>query len=321
MLANRLYRDGSLEASDFDPALISDFLDEKDTFVWCNLVSPSASDLDMLIEEFQLHPLAVEDATHPHQRPKLDVYPTHSFAVLYDLWVENGSLQSSEVNVFIGERFFVTVSKDGKWSYESVVERWDLDSSKAEHGVGYLLYHLLDSIIDRYFSAADKLGDMTEEIEDMLFDSGKGDGQQQLYHLRKQLVAARRLLAPLREVIAAILRKDSFAVDEEMHPYFQDVYDHVLRVSESIDMSRELLTTALEVHLSVSSNRLNEIMKKVTSWAAILAVCTAIFGMYGMNYPLLPRADASYFGFLFAVAVVVFSSFGLYLYFKRKDWL
>lgn len=321
MVRTRLYRSGSLEASDFDPSLVSDYLEEPDTFVWVDLERPAPGDMAMLGEEFRLHPLAIEDATKPHQRPKVERYEHHLFVVVYAVWVEGDGVAAAEVDAFIGDRFVITVRKDPGWRIDPVLERWDAAQDMVKHGVGYLLYALLDTVVDGYFLVVDALEDRVDDLEDRVFDVRAGRGvQEELLGLRRQLVGLRRVVLPVREVMNTLLRRDLPPLGDEIVPYFQDIYDHVIRVSESVEAMRELLASALEVHLSFVSNQLNAIMKKVTSWAAILAVGTLIAGVYGMNFRLVP-ADQTLTGFWAALGMMGASSLALYVYFRRKDWL
>lgn len=321
MVRTRLYRSGSLEASDFDPSLVSDYLEEPDTFVWLDLERPAPEDMAMLGEEFRLHPLAIEDATKPHQRPKVERYEHHLFVVVYAVWVEGDGVAAAEVDAFIGDRFVITVRKDPGWRIDPVLERWDAAQDMVKHGVGYLLYALLDTVVDGYFLVVDALEDRVDDLEDRVFDVRAGRGvQEELLGLRRQLVGLRRVVLPVREVMNTLLRRDLPPLGDEIVPYFQDIYDHIIRVSESVEAMRELLASALEVHLSFISNQLNAIMKKVTSWAAILAVGTLIAGVYGMNFRLVP-ADQTLTGFWAALGMMGASSLALYVYFRRKDWL
>lgn len=321
MISTRLYRSGTLEAADFDPELVSDYLGEPDTIVWLDVAEPSPGDLDLLAQEFRLHPLAIEDATKPHQRPKVERYEHHLFIVTYAVRAEGSELETAEVDAFLGDRFLITVRKDARWSMEPVLQRWDAGADLTKHGVGYLLYGLLDVVVDGYFVVVDDLNDRIEDLEESVFEPERAPGvHEELFRLRKALVQFRRVVLPLREVLNTLLRRDLRVFSEDILPYFQDVYDHVLRVSESAEAMRELLASALEVNLSVTSNRLNDIMKKVTSWAAIIGAGTLIAGVYGMNFRLIPR-DQTLAGFWFALGMMILSAVGLYVYFRRKDWL
>jgi magnesium transporter len=323
MRHTRLYRRGVLEAKDFPATQISDYLQEPDTVVWLDLCEPDQEDLEVVSEEFGLHPLAFEDATQQHERPKLDRYQDHDFLTAYaiDLEPATGRLNISELAAFITPRALITVRKDPRFDIDGVVARWDGSADLASHGVGFLLWGLLDFVVDGHFAAVQQLDEALEGIEDRLFDERphSAEVQRRSFELRKSLVVLRRLVLPMREVVNTLLRRDLGLVDAAMGPYFQDVYDHVLRATEWIESLRDLVSTILETNLTIQGNRQNAIMKKVTSWAAIIAVPTAVTGFYGMNVPYPGFARQS--GFVTSMVLLVVLSGGLYLLFKRLDWL
>jgi magnesium transporter len=323
MRRTRLYRDGVLEAKDFPAAQISDYLQEPDTVVWLDLYEPDPADLELVSEEFGLHPLAVEDAIQQHERPKLDRYQTHSFLTAYAVRLDDdtGQLESSELAAFVTPRALITVRKDTRFDIDGVEARWDGSADLARHGVGFLLWGLLDFIIDGHFATVQQLDEALEGLEDLLFDERphSTEVQRRSFELRKSLVVLRRLVLPMREVVNSLLRRDLGLVDEAMVPYFQDVYDHVLRATEWTESLRDLVSTILETNLTIQGNRQNAIMKKVTSWAAIIAVPTAVTGYYGMNVPYPGFGQHS--GVITSTVLLVVLSGGLYLLFKRLDWL
>jgi magnesium transporter len=323
MRHTRLYRDGMLDAKDFPAAQISDYLQEPGTVVWLDLCEPDRADLEVVSQEFGLHPLAVEDAVQQHERPKLDRYEDHAFLTAYavDLDAASGKLMTSELAAFATPRALITVRKDPSFDIDGVVARWDSSSDLAAHGVGFLLWGLLDFVVDGHFATVQQLDEAMEGLEDLLFDerSHGAEVQRRSFELRKSLVVLRRVVLPMREVVNTLLRRDLGLVDQAMGPYFQDVYDHVLRVTEWTESLRDLVSTILETNLTIQGNRLNSIMKKVTSWAAIIAVPTAVTGFYGMNVPYPGFAQRS--GFVASLALVVVLSGGLYLLFRRLDWL
>jgi magnesium transporter len=202
-----------------------------------------------------------------------------------------------------------------------VVRRWDESPDLAKSGVAFLLYGLLDNVVDGHFEAVHALDDHIEALEDRLFDDRPKDKavQRRTFELRKSLVLLRRVVLPMREVVNSLLRRDLHIVDESMQPYFQDVYDHVLRETEWTESLRDLVSTILETHLTMQSNRLNVITKKVTGWAAIIAVPTAVTGFYGQNVPYPGFGHP--IGFWTSTAIIVLLSAGLYLAFRRNDWI
>jgi magnesium transporter len=323
MRHTRLYRQGMLEAKDFPAAQISDYLEQPDTVVWLDLCEPDQQDLELVSEEFGLHPLAVEDATQEHERPKLDRYQDHAFLTAYAVSLDptTGRLQKSELAAFITPRALITVRKDPRFDIQGVMERWDGSADLAVHGVGFLLWGLLDFVVDGHFATVQQLDEALEGLEDLLFDDRprSAEVQRRSFEVRKSLVVLRRLVLPMREVVNTLLRRDLGLVDEAMAPYFQDVYDHVLRATEWTESLRDLVSTILETNLSIQGNRLNTITKKVTSWAAIIAVPTAVTGYYGMNVPYPGFGRPS--GAVASTVLIVILSGGLYRLFKRLDWL
>jgi magnesium transporter len=319
----RLYRNGRLELEGFPVADISDHLADQDALVWLDLRDPDRSDLAVLSEEFGLHPLAVEDAEQEHQRPKLDRYQSHLFLNAYGARLDTGTgeLATSEIAAFVTPRALITVRKDDGLDIGAVVERWDASPDLAGSGVGGLLHGLLDYVVDGHFDAVQSLDDAVESLEDQLFSDVPQDLQVQRrsFELRKSLVLLRRTVIPMREVVNALMRRDLHVVTDDLMPYYQDVYDHVLRAAEWTDSLRDLVNSILETNLTIQGNRLNVITKKVTSWAAIIAVPTFVTGFYGMNvpYPGFSRPV----GFVTSLVVMVVAAFVLYLVFRRRDWL
>jgi magnesium transporter len=320
----RAWRNGTLVAEGFPVAQISDYLAEDDaTVVWLDLADPDLADLEVLTEEFGLHPLAVEDAVHEHQRAKLDRYRDHLLLSAYaaDLDTDSGELATSELAAFITPRALITVRKDDGFDVGRLVERWDASPDLATGGIGFLLHGLLDQIVDGHFSAVQTLDDQIEDLQDSLFsDANPGlEVQRRSFELRKSLVLLRRVVLPMREVVNTLMRRDLHLVDDTLAPYFQDVYDHVLRATEWTESLRDLVTTILETRLTIQGNRLNEIMKKLTAWAAIIAVPTAVTGFYGQNVPY-PGFQQPW-GFVSSVALIIVIGVGLYATFRRNDWL
>jgi magnesium transporter len=319
----RLYRDGTLIAEGFPVEEISDHLADGAVTVWLDLRDPDPEDLEVLGEEFGLHPVAIEDAAHDWERPKLDRYHSHLFMTAYGarLNADTGELATSELAAFVLPQALITVRKDDGLDIGKVIDRWDASPDLAVYGVGYLLYGLLDYIVDGHFEAVQSLDDAVEDLEDDLFSDVPRDlrVQRRSFELRKSLVLLRRVVIPMREVVNTVMRRDLHIVKDDLIPYYQDVYDHVLRATEWTESLRDLVTTILETNLTIHGNRMNIITKKVTGWAAIIAVPTFITGFYGMNVPY-PGFDKAV-GFAVSVAVMLFAAAILYIVFRRKDWL
>ena len=324
MARTRLYRSGNLVLENFPVEDISEYVSDPSALVWLDLCAPGPADLAMISEEFGLHELAVEDARNEHQRPKLDRYRTHSFLSAYAIGTdqETGQLTTNEVSAFITDTALITVRKDDGFDIEAVVARWDDTPDLVKHGVGFLLYGLLDFVVDSHFAAVQDLDDRIEEVEDILFeDSAKEieSVQRRSFELRKSLVRLRRVVLPMREVVNSLLRRDLHIVGEPLMPYYQDIYDHVLRATEWTESLRDMVTSIMETNLTVQGNRMNLIMKKVTSWASIIAVPTAITGFYGQNVPY--PGFGTEWGFLLSTGLTIVLSAVLYVSFKRRDWI
>lgn len=323
MARTRCYRNGVLVDEGFEIALVSEHLEEPDTLVWVDLCAPDTTEIGLLAEELGLHELAVEDAVQPRQRPKLDRYHDHAFLSAYAARLDPGTaeLTTSEVGAFITKRALVTIRQDEGFDIDGVVARWDSSPDLAKNGVAFLLHGLLDYLVDGHFEAVEALDDQIEELEDQLFvpASQQEAVQRRSFELRRSLVLLRRVVLPMREVVNTLLRRDLHLVDDEMGPYFQDVYDHVLRATEWTESLRDLVTSILETNLTIQGNRLNVITKKITSYAAIIAVPTAITGFYGQNVPY--PGFSQHWGFFVSSGLIVGLSALLYFLFRRNDWI
>jgi magnesium transporter len=318
----RAWRDGKVVAEGFPVEDVSDHLDAGE-LVWLNLCAPMASDLHVIADELSLHSVSIEDAVTSHQRAKLDRYPDYLFMNAYDVELDQltGELHTSEISAFIAKSAFVTVLDDGRFDVDALVARWDGSPDLAGNGVAFLLHGLLDLLVDRHFEAVQALDDGIEELENLLFDDKPKDAQVQRrsFEMRKSLVLLRRVVLPMREIVNTLMRRDLHVVPEPMGPYFQDVYDHVLRASEWTESLRDLVTTILETNLTIQGNRLNSIMKKLTGWAAVIAVPTAVTGFYGQNVPY--PGFGKEWGFVVSVIILVGTAGGLWWAFRRRDWL
>lgn len=322
-IRSRAYRQGRLVDQDFPLETVSDHLAVDDTILWVDLCAPTAAEMHLLADELDLHELAVEDALGPHQRPKLDHYAGHLFVACHAVRVdrEQNVLVETEVDAFMDRRWLITVRKDAGFDIEHVLARWDRSAELAEHGVSYLLYGVLDVIIDGYFDAVAEFDDYFDEVSELLFEEKPMDPAQQRewFNMRRAFVRLHRTVVPTRELVSGLMRREHDAVPETLYPYFQDLYDHVLRATESTEALRDLAATIVETNLSLRDYRQNQVMKKVTSWAAIIAVPTLVSGFYGMNVPY-PGSNHSG-GVLAAVLLMVLLSGSLYVLFRRRDWL
>jgi magnesium transporter len=319
-LTCHLYRNGTITEEHVDLSRISDLLDEEDTLLWVDAEDPTEAEMKTLGEEFSLHPLAVEDILHRDQRPKVEIYKDHFFLVLHSLSLDGQEIRDSEIHAFAGPGYLVTLRYAPAFDIAPVRKRWELQPELASEGGGFLLYVVLDEVVDDYFKVIESFEDASEEIEQAVFaDEPQADLQEEIFRLKKQVLQFRRRVMPLREVLD-LLQEGIGLVTERLRPYYRDVADHTIRVLEFTDNVRELLTTALEAHLSQISNRLNQVMKSVTSWGAIILVPTLIAGIYGMNFRHMPELHWVW-GYPMSLALMALSAFALFRMFRRRGWL
>jgi len=320
---SRIYENGQVVKTNFPLKDLVTLKDDSSKFYWIDLVAPTEKELTVIGNELGLNKLALEDAFSGRQRPKLEHYESHLFINAYTARFKRKSkkLISEEIAIFVTHNAVITVRDDESFDIKTLMKRWDDSVELAPNGVSFLLWGLLDVIVDGYFEAVEELDFEIESLEELMFASTRIDTaiQQRTYELRKALVMLRRLAVPMREVLNPLVKLDVKFLDNAMYPYFQDVYDHVMRVADWTDSLRDLITTLLETNLTIQGNQMNLIMKKVTSWAAIIAVPTAITGWYGQNVPYL-GFDQQWGVWASGGSIVLVSAI-LYFVFKRRDWL
>jgi magnesium transporter len=322
----RLYEAGKVVAEGFGAEDIRDQMDEHPKAVlWLDLYDPDEDDLQAVAAEFALHPLAVEDAVHDHQRPKLDRYPGHLFMNVYAVHVDLSDqaplLKKAEISAFITERALITVRKSPS-DTKQFIERWDSDADLgATGGVSFLLYGLLDVVVDGQHAAAQQLDEAMDKTEDVILEEGGAPRHVRKYGfaLRKVIAEIRRPVAPMPDLIAQVMRTDNHLVTDHLAPYYRDVDDHARRATETIDVARDRINGLLEADLNEQSNELNDITRKLAAWAAIIAVPTAVTGYFGQNVPY-PGYE-KWWGFVLSTVLIIAMAFGLYWYLKRRGWL
>ena len=294
-----------------------------DQFIWLGLYEPDEALLRHVQRQFGLHDLAIEDAFNAHQRPKIELYEDSLFVVLRTAHsvASSHKLEFGETHAFVGRNFIVTVRHGSLRSHVHVRQRCELTPHLLTKGPGYVLYSLMDFVVDQYLPIVQRLEEDVQELEEaVLGDPTSSDATANTYRLRRDALSLRRAVSPLIEVCNRLMRFDLPHIPEDTRPYFRDVYDHVVRLNEAIDAQRELLTTALEAHLSLMSVAQNEHMKRITAWAAMIAVPTMIAGIYGMNFAVMPELQWEY-GYYLALAAMALASVGLFVGFRRSGWL
>lgn len=299
--------------------------------VWIDLCDPDRRQLDRLAAELELHPHAVEDSVAQAERSKASRYATHTFLTVYATSFGDGgsydegpvpALRTHRISAFVMPRGVVTVRQDADFVIEEVLRRWDDNADMLKHGVGALVHCLLDVVVDGHFEAVQTLDDRLEALEDGVFDDRAAtDGlQRSIYRVRKDLVELRRVVLPMREVVNAVLRhRKDLSAPVELDAWFDDLYDHVLRASEWTESLRDMITTMFETSLSLQDARLNSVMKKLTGWAAIIAVPTAVTGYFGQNLPY--PGFAQRWGYVLSDIVIVGLAVVLYAVFRHRKWL
>jgi magnesium transporter len=326
------WRKGGESEKDFPLAVVSDRLAEEGTLVWVDLCNPTHEALGQLADELSFDRHAVEDATAPTERPKATQHATHTFVTFYATRLDTAAdparralesrLVVSQISTFVLAGGIVTVRRDDEFDMDEVVTRWEERSDLLELGPPALLHGLLDVVVDGHFDTIQALDDAIESLEDELFDERGNvrDLQQRTYRLRKEIVELRRVVLPMREVVNTVMRHHAESAGAgELDGWYADLYDHVVRASEWTESLRDMVTTVFETNLALQDARLNVVMKKLTGWAAIIAVPTAVTGWFGMNvaYPGINQVSG------FVASTLVISTFGVLLYvvFKRQSWI
>ena len=302
---------------------ISEELKHEDRFVWVGLFEPDEKLLREIQEEFGLHDLAIEDAHGAHQRPKLEQYGSSLFVVLRTAHLASQSqhVEFGETHVFVGQRFVVSVRHGSLQSHVGLRARCEASQQLLAKGPGFVLYALMDFVVDQYFPLLEALEEKVVELEEVVLDEKFiQQTTSRIYHLKRELLSIKRAVSPLVDICARLMRFDLDLLPEDTKPYFRDVYDHALRINEMADTLREVLSTALDANLSIISVSQNKDTKRLAAWAAIIAAPTAIAGIYGMNFEVMPELTWRYgYGATLGAITVVCS--GLWLGFKRSGWL
>ncbi len=312
-----------VRVADVDVGEVHEVLTNPDRFVWIGMYEPSEELLREVQREFNLHDLAVEDAHNAHQRPKFEVYDDSLFVVLRTAQMSGAPphIQFGETHVFVGKNYVVSVRHGSLLSHVGLRSRCEATPQLLAKGPGFVLYALMDFIVDQYFPIVEALEDELEGLEDEIFrDQVSRETTTRIYQLKRELLAVKRAVYPLVEVCNRLTRFDVDMIPEDTRPYFRDVYDHVVRINDMIDNTRELLTTALEANLSLITIAQNEDTKRLAGWVAIITTPTLIASLYGMNFEYMPELHWKG-GYAFALGLMAAASGGLYIGFKRSGWL
>ena len=322
MLVNCVaYRDGK-RIADIEPHQISEYLKQPGTFVWVALKDSTEAELSAMQEEFDLHPLAVEDARHGHQRPKVEEYGDSLFVVLHTVEVHGEDLHIGEVDIFVGPNYVLSVRNRTERGFQDVRNRAEREPQLLKHGSGYVFYFIMDAVVDRYFPVLDAIESELEAIEEKLFlpSSKPGQNIEKLYYVKQKLVALKHASGPLLDNAGKLYGGRVPQVCGGLGEYFRDVTDHLIRLNQSIDASRETVGTAIQVNLAMVQVADSEVTKRLAAYAALVAVPTMIAGVYGMNFEVMPELKWTY-GYPMVMAVMAALDGYLFYKFRKAGWL
>lgn len=321
MLVNCVaYRNGE-KLADIEPQEIHNYIVKPDCFVWVALFEPDNGTLELMQAEFDLHPLAVEDAKHGHQRPKIEEYGASLFAVLHMIESVNGELRNGEVAIFVGRNYILSVRTRAERGFAEVRARCENEPELLKRGPGYVLYALMDAVVDRYFPVLHELEAELEGIEERIFANVSPRANiEALYAMKQRLMVFRHAVAPLLEALGNITGARVHVMCSGMQEYFRDVSDHLMRLNQTIESVRDTISTAISVNLSMIALQESENMKRLAAYAALIAVPTLVAGVYGMNFDFMPELRWHY-GYATALAVMAAVDCYLFYRFRKAKWL
>ncbi len=327
MIGSRTYRGGILDAENIPYERLSEVVADRDCFVWLDVWQATAAEWRLLTNVLGIHALAIEDAHSTGERAKLEYYRDVAVLTLYATVLDDrtGRLLEAEVTSVVAASWMVTVRKDVHFPVATLVDRWDAAADLAKTGPLFFVWGLLDVVVDSQTTAALDLEDALDELADAIFETSTptSEAQYRGFQARKSIGRLRRRTTPMPDIIETLMpprRRAPFVGDAGLEPYLRDVHDHAVRAADLAEAARELEATIITTDATLRGDRLNQIMKKLTGWAAILAVPTIVCGFYGMNTRLVPPAG-SWTGFWVAIGLVVTISAALFIVFQRKDWL
>ena len=321
MLINCVVYQNGTRLADIATEAISDHLQRPDCFVWVALSDATDAELAQMQHEFGLHDLPMEDARHGHQRPKIEEYGDTLFVAMHLIELDHGDWQAGEVVVFAGRNFVLSIRNRSRQHFLGVRERCEREPELLRHGAGFVLYALMDAVVDRYFPLLDTLETELEAIEAQIFERGAArPNVQRLYALKRRATLLRHAVAPLLEVVDKLHGGRVPAVCQGTQDYFRDVDDHLARINTSIDTIRDTIGTAIQVNLSMVTIEEGETTKRLAAWAAIFGVCTAMVGVWGMNFEHMPELKWAY-GYPLALGLIAAAAGLLHWRFRRAGWL
>ena len=322
MLINCVAYENGNKLADIPIAEISDYLARPGCFVWVALKDATPEEMATMQKEFDLHPLAVEDSLHGHQRPKVEEYGDTLFAVVHTVeMTPTDAIATGEVDIFVGPKFVLSVRNRSNQNLLQVRERSEREPQLLRHGPAFVFYALLDAVVDRYFPIIDRLETELEELEDQMFDPGTSRANiQRLYELKRESGVVRHAVTPLIDAVHKLFSGRVPTVCENNREYFRDVFDHLLRMNGSLDNLRDTIGTAIQVNLAMVAIEESVVNKRLAAWAGIFAVISAFAGIWGMNFKNMPELEWHY-GYPLALATITIVCVILYRQFKKSGWL
>lgn len=321
MIINCVAYENGRKLADISVSEISSYIARPDCFVWVALKDPEPAELQAMQHEFGLHALAVEDAQHGHQRPKIDEYDGSLFVVLHLIEMDNGELNVGEVGIFAGPKYVLSVRSGAERGFTDVRARCEHEPELLRHGAGYVLYALMDAVVDRYFPVLDNIESAIEDIEELIFaDQPVREHIEALYSAKRKLMILKHATEPLLEATAKLFGGRVPQLCVALQDYFRDVYDHLLRLNQAIDSLRDMVTTGISVTISLISIQENAVTKRLASYGALVTVPTLIAGVYGMNFQNMPELNWLW-GYPFALTIMVAIDIYLFYRFRKAKWL
>jgi magnesium transporter len=321
MLVNCVVYQEGKKLSDIPVKDISNYVSRAECFVWVALKDAEPVELEQMQHEFGLHELAIEDASHGHQRPKIEEYGDSLFAVMHSVELLNGEMRIGEVDVFVGENYVLSTRNRCQQGFLGVRARCEREPHQLKLGSAFVLYALMDAVVDRYFPVVDALESELETIEEKIFTKGSQRiNIERLYQLKRKVVMLKHAVAPLMEAVGKLDGGRVPPICVNTKEYFRDVHDHLYRINTSIDSIRDTIGMAIQVNLSMVSIEEGEVSKRLAGWAAIFAVATAFVGIWGMNFEHMPELKFKY-GYPIALCLVATVCGYLYYRFKKSGWL
>src|SRR5213595_2397135 len=321
MLVNCVAYEDGRKLTEIDKREIRGYLARPGCFVWVALKDAAEAELAEMQEEFDLHPLAVEDAGHGDQRPKLEEYGHSLFVVLNTIEVMGDELRAGELDIFVGRNYVLSVRRGTEHGFQDVRARCEREPELLRNGSGYVLYALMDAVVDRYFPVLDAVETELETIEHQLFQAKDPRANiESLYYVKQKLTTLKHATGPMLEYTGRLFGGRVPQVCAGLGEYFRDVSDHLVRLNQSIDSSRDTVTTAIQVNLALVQISDNEVTKRLAAYAALVAIPTMIVGIYGMNFKHMPELEWTY-GYPMVIAVM--SAIDVYLFtrFRKAGWL